>query len=300
MNILQLDLNLLKVLHVLLQTASTKETAHILQISPSAVSHALNRLRSVLNDPLFRRENNLQVPTPYALTLKEKLIPLFSALNEDLFKHTQNKARVFRIVIPPALNLLLTPQLAQLSHCHNSKLECVTFERRSWRDEVLQGSIDLVLAVGDYQNPVSALCYTHVGNTQLVVLYGEPLRSQLSNQQGLTLKALTAFNHVYCHPWPQSENEIDRQLRRMGLNRDIGFQCNDYAQILPAIKSAPLIAVVPQPWFDAMPDKSEVYKLDLNDEKSIGGLFMMHRNSTVLWKQQIICALAAFLKRYYH
>lgn len=53
MNLLQMDMNLLKVLYVLLETSSTGKTAQKLALSPSAVSHALMRLRDALNDPLF-------------------------------------------------------------------------------------------------------------------------------------------------------------------------------------------------------------------------------------------------------
>ncbi len=51
MNLLQMDMNLLKVLYVLLETSSTGKTAQKLALSPSAVSHALMRLRDALNDP---------------------------------------------------------------------------------------------------------------------------------------------------------------------------------------------------------------------------------------------------------
>ncbi len=75
MNLLQMDMNLLKVLYVLLETSSTGKTAQKLALSPSAVSHALMRLRDALNDPLFRREGNRQIPTPYAQALRDKLAP---------------------------------------------------------------------------------------------------------------------------------------------------------------------------------------------------------------------------------
>ncbi|MEA7609767.1 hypothetical protein ONJ23_27530, partial [Salmonella enterica subsp. enterica serovar Virginia] len=42
-----------------------------------AVSHALMRLRDALNDPLFRREGNRQIATPYAQALRDKLAPVF-------------------------------------------------------------------------------------------------------------------------------------------------------------------------------------------------------------------------------
>lgn len=48
MNILQMDMNLLKVLYLLTSTGSSQKTADKLGISTSAVSHALARLREVL------------------------------------------------------------------------------------------------------------------------------------------------------------------------------------------------------------------------------------------------------------
>ncbi|MGO2435414.1 MAG: LysR family transcriptional regulator, partial [Serratia proteamaculans] len=68
MNILQMDMNLLKVLYLLTCTGSSQKTADKLGISTSAVSHALARLREVLDEPLFRREGHRQVPTLFALS----------------------------------------------------------------------------------------------------------------------------------------------------------------------------------------------------------------------------------------
>ncbi|WP_256744469.1 helix-turn-helix domain-containing protein, partial [Cronobacter sakazakii] len=116
MNILQLDMNLLKVLYVMLQTGTTGETAQRLNITPSAVSHALSRLREALGDPLFRREGNRQHPTPFAQALRDKLVPLFVSLNEEMFGEPQPHERRFRVVVPPALNTLLAPVLAQKAH----------------------------------------------------------------------------------------------------------------------------------------------------------------------------------------
>ncbi|EIX2914916.1 LysR family transcriptional regulator, partial [Salmonella enterica] len=172
MNLLQMDMNLLKVLYVLLETSSTGKTAQKLALSPSAVSHALMRLRDVLNDPLFRREGNRQIPTPYAQALRDKLAPVFVSLNEELFGDKENGSRCFRVVLPPALNALLTPVLAEKGHLHQAVIECLPFARRPWRDELLDSSVDLVLAIGDHQKQVSALHYERVGTTRLIAVYG--------------------------------------------------------------------------------------------------------------------------------
>lgn len=130
MNLLQMDMNLLKVLYVLLETSFTGKTAQKLALSPSAVSHALMRLRDALNDPLFRREGNRQIATPYAQALRDKLAPVFVSLNEELFGDKENGSRCFRVVLPPALNALLTPVLAEKGHLHQAVIECLPFARR--------------------------------------------------------------------------------------------------------------------------------------------------------------------------
>lgn len=299
MNILQLDMNLLKVLYVLLQTGSTRQTAARLGLSVSAVSHAVNRLRDALQDPLFRREGNRQQPTPYARSLNEKLVPLFVSLNEELFGEAQADERRFRIVLPPALNGLLTPVLAEKGHQAQAVIECVPFERRAWRDELIDGNIDLLLAVGDHQKQTSALRYERLGKTRLVVLYGPPLREVLKERVSLSFEALADYSHFYCHPWPQQENELDRQQLRAGLGRRLGFVCQDYGQLAPALRSAPLLAVAPWPWFATLADRQGLYMLELDDEKAIGNLFMQYRASTVSWKKRLIASVRQALAAWY-
>lgn len=298
-NILQLDMNLLKVLYVMLTTGSTSRTAQKLALSPSAVSHALARLREALGDPLFRREGNAQVPTPFALGIKERLIPLFVSLNEELFGEEHAEERRFRLVLPPALNVLLTPELASKGHQAGAIIECLTFERRAWRDELLEGKIDLLLAVGDHQKRVSALHYDRIGRTRLIAVFGQPLYARLSGREALAFDELAQFEHFYCHPWPQDVNELDRQQARAGLGRRLAFTCSDYGQLAPALRHAPLMAIVPAPWFATLNDKAQLFTLPLSGDQAVGSLFLQYRTSTVEWKLRLIASLRRTLTAWY-
>ncbi|WP_256744468.1 LysR substrate-binding domain-containing protein, partial [Cronobacter sakazakii] len=179
-------------------------------------------------------------------------------------------------------------------------VECVAFERRAWRDDLVDGSIDLLLAVGDHQKQLSALHYERVGQTRLVILYGPPLRPALAGQKSLTLAGLCDYPHAYCHPWPQPENELDRQLARSGLTRRLGFIGTDYAQLPGALREAPLLAVVPWPWFATLKDNAQLSMLELDDEKALGSLFLQYRTSTVPWKKRLISAVRQALTPWYH
>lgn len=67
------DLNLLVTLDVLLAEGSVTRAAKRLQLSPSAMSRALARLREVTGDPLLVRAGRALVPTPRALDLRERV-----------------------------------------------------------------------------------------------------------------------------------------------------------------------------------------------------------------------------------
>lgn len=64
------DLNLLLALDVLLTEGSVARAARRLQLSPSAMSRTLARLRAVTGDPLLVRAGRGLVPTPRAIELR--------------------------------------------------------------------------------------------------------------------------------------------------------------------------------------------------------------------------------------
>src|SRR5258708_35907211 len=63
----RIDLNLLVVFSFVLEERHVARAAGRLNLTPSAVSHALVRLRQLLNDPLFLRTAKGVVPTARAL-----------------------------------------------------------------------------------------------------------------------------------------------------------------------------------------------------------------------------------------
>ena len=67
------DLNLLVTLDVLLSEGSVAGAARRLQLSPSAMSRALARLREVTGDPLLVRAGRGLVPTPRAIELRAQV-----------------------------------------------------------------------------------------------------------------------------------------------------------------------------------------------------------------------------------
>lgn len=78
------DLNLLVTLDVVLAEGNVARAAKRLNLSPSAMSRALARLRETTGDPLLVRAGRGLVPTPRALELREQVANLVEAAETAL------------------------------------------------------------------------------------------------------------------------------------------------------------------------------------------------------------------------
>src|SRR6266699_7343997 len=72
----RIDLNLLVLFQVVLDERHVGRAAGRLNLTPSAVSHGLGRLRRLLNDPLFLRTPKGVMPTARASALAEPIADL--------------------------------------------------------------------------------------------------------------------------------------------------------------------------------------------------------------------------------
>jgi DNA-binding transcriptional LysR family regulator len=79
-NLSRIDLNLLVVFSAVLRERQVASAADKLNLTPSAISHALMRLRRLLNDPLFLRTPRGVVPTARALQLGEPVSDILARI----------------------------------------------------------------------------------------------------------------------------------------------------------------------------------------------------------------------------
>ena len=132
MNLNSLDLNLLKVLLVLLEEKNTHRAADRLETSQPAVSRALGRLREALDDQLFVRHNRGLKLTPRAEELASVLPGIYTQLEKALesrqFEPSQMEGR-FRIALNGFLIESYGTEFYRLFNraCPNVELELYSF-----------------------------------------------------------------------------------------------------------------------------------------------------------------------------
>ena len=154
MNLNSLDLNLLVALDALLREASVSRAAMRIGLSQPAASHALQRLRDLIGDPLLVRTGARMELTLRAQGLRG---PLTQALEQvrGLFTRDEFDAarseRHFRLMMPDlAVELLVPPLMEKVTKLAPN----VTIDVVPWRSSAIvtpefARTIDLVISIGD-------------------------------------------------------------------------------------------------------------------------------------------------------
>ncbi len=102
-----IDLNLLTIFEAVyyIKVSSIK----ILNITPSAISQSINKLRALFPDPLFIRKGQGVTPTAYATHLHQYISRGMEAFLSALDIISPHQQRVITIATTPAMGALLMP-----------------------------------------------------------------------------------------------------------------------------------------------------------------------------------------------
>jgi len=107
----KLDGGLLLIFRELLLRRRAGDVAHHLGLSPSAISHALVRLRDIFGQPLFIRRSHGLEPTQKALELGPRIEALLTLMGETVSADTgfdpASSRRRFRIACPDDIGSLI-------------------------------------------------------------------------------------------------------------------------------------------------------------------------------------------------
>jgi DNA-binding transcriptional LysR family regulator len=114
-NLSRIDLNLLVLFAIVLEERHVGRAAERLNLTPSAVSHGLKRLRRLLNDPLFLRTPKGMVPTARAVELEESvadvLVRVRSIVSTAETFDPARSTRRFMIGAPDGVSAVFLPSL---------------------------------------------------------------------------------------------------------------------------------------------------------------------------------------------
>jgi DNA-binding transcriptional LysR family regulator len=144
-----LDLNLLRVFEALMEERSVTRAGERLGLTQSAVSHALNRLRTNLDDDLFVRTSEGMRPTPWALEagpqVSRALQMMQRALSPSVFDPATSDRR-FALGMSPYLSSVLAPGLVHRFRTLAPRAELVLRHQEKSITEALDaGRVDVAI-----------------------------------------------------------------------------------------------------------------------------------------------------------
>ncbi|MBC3767424.1 LysR family transcriptional regulator [Neptunicella marina] len=247
-NLYQLDLNLLKIFEALYREQNMTRVASLLHLTPSAVSHAIKRLRSSLNDELFVRRGQRMQPTPACDAIAPVLLDNLARLRQILqqFAHFEpaESHQQFRLGMHFAQESLILPRLIKqlAQHAPNVHLASVQFDRTKLQHELSAGHLDMVIDVAmPMREPV--LHHKLITDQLIVVSNAQYFASGVTQQQYLNASHIAVSNR------PTGTVIEDFALSQLGFNRHIAHRCQHYAAACSIVAQTDYLLTLPQQLF---------------------------------------------------
>ena len=246
MNLTGVDLNLLLVLDAVLEETSVTRAARRIGLSQSATSHALARLRAVLDDPILVRTPRGMAPTARARELALPVRRALEALGEALAPPRPfdpgRSTQSFTLSLEDAGQVGLLPILAERlkSEAPGVNLGVMPAGAALPEEGLADGSIDLALAVspqpkaGFHTEVVFVTPYVSIARTD---------HPEIAKR--LTLKRFADLDHVILGGPGSVDPEIDRALASAGRTRRAALTVPSLLPIPWLVARSDLVATVP-------------------------------------------------------
>ena len=240
----EIDLNLLVVLDVLLEHANLTLAAEHLGRTPSAMSHALKRLRHTFQDELLVRVGHQMELTPLAEKLRGPLHRLLAGTRDLLSMPAQfdalRYAREVRLITTDYGEVAVLPELISALRRRAPLLD-VTVTRGYDKTDVLvrDGRVDL--ALGLYFRPVAGLLRTTLFEERFVCV----LSPNHPHVDELCLARYTDSEHALVTPRGLPGGLVDTLLNEQGLTRRVVLKSPNFLSAGYIVSRTDLVVTIP-------------------------------------------------------
>lgn len=239
------DLNLLLTLDVLLTEGSVARAAKRLQLSPSAMSRSLARLREATGDPLLVRAGRGLVASPRALELRTHVSQLVQDAQAILRPHEnldlKNLERLFTLRVSEGFAETFGSQLLNLVGKAAPGV-VLRFVAKTDRDSMAlrDGSVDLETGV------VAKTTGPEI-RTQLLFrdrFIGVVSRGHALSKGRMTASRYASADHIFVARQSEIHGPIDHALRP--LERKAAVVVGGFATAVALARVSKLVATVPE------------------------------------------------------
>jgi DNA-binding transcriptional LysR family regulator len=247
MHISKVDLNLFTVLEAIYAEGSITRASLKMNLTQPAISHALNRLRQLFDDPLFERQGHVMTPTPLTRSIIDPVrralrgfeVTLTGAARFDAASSERSFSLAVRDVLEASV---LPPLMAGIADSAPSvTLNTLQVSRKELESELAAGTLDAAI---DILLPLpNDVRRTQLAGDQTVVLVrrGHPL----VKKRTLTLDTYLELEHIQTSSRRRGPGLEDVELSRQGLQRNIRLRCQHYFAACRVVSQTDLALTMP-------------------------------------------------------
>jgi DNA-binding transcriptional LysR family regulator len=240
------DLNLLVLFEAVLEERHVGRAAARLNLSASAVSHGLGRLRALLNDPLFLKHPKGVVATARAEQLAEPIAEILARVRGVVASaerfDPQSSRRRFTIGAPDAIStVILPPLIAELERSAPG----VDLSVRILMPQTALPDLDarlIDLTVQPVEDIPPRFAWTRLYDEEFVIA----LRSGHPLAQEMTLDQYCAASHLLVSLTGHPHGNVDNELEKIGRARRVAATVPHFLFALAMVAETDLLAAVPR------------------------------------------------------
>lgn len=232
-NLSRIDLNLLVTFEALMDLGSVTLAAERVGRTPSAVSHALARLREQVGDPLMVKVGGRMQPSPFALSLIEDIRPLLRGIEKVITPPAAfdpaTSTRTFRLAMPafPTLVARIMERVAQ--DAPGVELEWLGVGPLT-TNEVRQERVDIAIVA-----PGTALVDGLDGWISPPTQRLSFARKDHPALENWGMEAWLAYPHVVIGIGGAARQTVQEAVERDGLQRRVGARLSEFAGVAPLL-----------------------------------------------------------------
>jgi DNA-binding transcriptional LysR family regulator len=242
------DLNLLTVLRAVHDEGSVTKAAERLNVTQSAISHSLRRLRHQLGDPLFVRNGAALSPTAFMKNISGPVKALLTSMEDvlsvgDAFDPRTARRR-FTVGMDERLEVHTLPPLVErlIDNAPGIQFRSVRVDPRDVESQLSSGRMDAVVTAAALRG--HELASQRVAGDELIVMLrtGHPIL----RKGRLTLEAYLDSDHIAVTTASELPSDEDLALSRLSRTRRIRLWAQRYAAASTIVSRSDLLLTMPR------------------------------------------------------
>ena len=241
------DLNLLVAFEVLLEERSVTRAAKRLNVTQSAMSAALKRLRESFQDELLILHGKKMIPTQHALTLAPEVSTTLMRLKTLIATGTgfdpATSKRKFRIAVTDVIVEMIWRQLIELleDQAPGVDIHAVPYTPEGTYDDLREAHVDLAVGMLTQHDHSLRSTWLFEGGYVLAMRADHPLAGRQ-----ITMDEFLQARHLLVTMSGDAHGFVDSYLDQKGQSRRIAATVNHFSIVPQVLRDSNLIAAVPE------------------------------------------------------